>query len=66
MHVVGEGPLVVTTAEDVVANDGLLSLREAVEASNARAGADIIGFDDSLRGTTLLLEQGALRSLTTS
>jgi Bacterial Ig domain len=63
VHVVSEGPLVATTAEDVVANDGLLSLREAVEAANARAGADTIGFDDSLRGATLLLEQGALEGV---
>jgi CSLREA domain-containing protein len=60
VQVADEGPLVVTTAEDAVANDGELSLREAVEAANARAGADTIGFADGLRGGTLVLEQGTL------
>lgn len=60
VHVVEEGPLVVTTAEDLVANDGQLSLREAVEAANARAGADVISFAEHLRGSTLHLQQGAL------
>jgi hypothetical protein len=60
VFVAEEGPLTVTTAEDAVATDGELSLREAVETANGRAGADTIGFADGLKGGTLVLEQGTL------
>ena len=50
----------VTTAADVVANDGELSLREAVAKANATAAADTIEFDAVLEGTTLLLTGGEL------
>ncbi len=57
--------LVVTTADDVVdASDGVLSLREAVDAANARAGADTITFDAGLDGATLTLVGGALATIT--
>ena len=53
---------VVTTADDVVdTNDGVTSLREAVDAANARAGADTITFADDLKGAALLLGGGPLR-----
>jgi len=55
------GPLVVTTASDVVdANDGLLSLREAITLANANADADVITFDASLAGQTITLTGGEL------
>ena len=51
-----EFQLVVTTASDVVdANDGLLSLREALTLANANADADTITFDASLKGQTITL-----------
>ncbi|MCB1884215.1 MAG: hypothetical protein KDG89_09495, partial [Geminicoccaceae bacterium] len=57
----GSGGFVVTTADDVVdAGDGVLSLREAVEAANARAGADTITFADGLKGGEVVLTGGAL------
>ena len=57
--------LVVTTADDVVdANDGVLSLREAVDTANARAGADTITFDPGLAGATLTLVGGGLATIT--
>lgn len=46
----------VTTAADLVDGaDGLLSLREAVQAANAAAGADTIRFASALEGGTLTL-----------
>ena len=49
-------PLVVTTTADVVnANDGVLSLREAVDLANRGVGADTITFDAGLAGGTILL-----------
>jgi Ca2+-binding RTX toxin-like protein len=42
------GSLIVTTALDVVANDGLTSLREAVLIANFEPGADTISFDASV------------------
>ena len=52
-----EGPgLMVTTAADVVnANDGLLSLREAVAIANGNANADSITFAANLAGSTIVL-----------
>ncbi len=51
----------VTTAADVTdPNDGLVSLREAIEAANANPGAETIDFDASLSGTPILLSQGQL------
>ena len=52
--------ITVTTAADVVANDGVRSLREAVALANATAGADTIVFSSSLEGRTLTLTQGEL------
>ncbi len=52
--------LIVTTTNDVIAQDGELSLREAVRAANAREGADTITFADDLKGATLLLDGGPL------
>lgn len=52
-------PLVVTTSDDVVdANDGLLSLREAVALANAGADADTIVFNSILSGKTITLNAG--------
>ena len=54
----------VTTADDVVADDGLVSLREAIEAANtdtsvdgsaAGDGKDVIQFDASLLHSTITL-----------
>ena len=51
----------VTTAVDAVdADDGRLSLREAVQAANGTAAADRIVFVDPLEGATLTLTQGQL------
>ena len=50
-----EFQLVVTTDLDVVANDGFLSLREAVTLANADAGADVITFSANIAGSTLVL-----------
>ena len=53
--------ITVTTAADVVdANDGVLSLREAVAQANASAGFDEIEFAASLEGATLVLTGGEL------
>ena len=53
--------LVVTTASDVVdANDGVLSLREAVALANAGDGLDRITFDGALANQTLTLTGGQL------
>ena len=44
----------VTTAADVInANDGQVSLREAIISANQSAGADTIQFASSLNGTTI-------------
>ncbi|MCB1510711.1 MAG: cadherin repeat domain-containing protein [Hyphomicrobiaceae bacterium] len=52
---------VVTTLADVVdANDGLLSLREAIAAANADAGSDGITFAAGLSGGTIRLALGTL------
>ncbi|MGD9510816.1 MAG: right-handed parallel beta-helix repeat-containing protein [Geminicoccaceae bacterium] len=51
----------VTTADDVVnAGDGLLSLREALQAANATARADRVTFAPGLAGERLVLSQGEL------
>ena len=51
----------VTTLDDLVdAGDGVLSLREAVQAANASPSLDTISFADDLRGQTLTLTQGQL------
>jgi len=51
----------VTTAADVVsASDGVLSLREAVNLANATTTADVIGFDSTIKGDTLVLTSGEL------
>ena len=51
----------VTTAADVVdAQDGRLSLREAVSLANAGAGADRIDFARGLEGRTLVLTGGEI------
>jgi CSLREA domain-containing protein len=53
--------LVVTTSADTVdANDGVLSLREAITLANANSDADIIKFDASLSGQTVTLTAGEL------
>ncbi len=57
-----EFKLVVTTLNDVVANDGQLSLREAVALANAGAGADVITFADGLSGTITLTSSMDLTS----
>src|SRR5439155_25449757 len=42
----GKATVVVTTSADAVdATDGVTSLREAINASNATPGRDVIGFD---------------------
>ena len=53
--------LLVTTASDVVdANDGVLSLREAVALANADPDLNIITFDPGLTGDTITLTGGEL------
>ncbi len=49
------GSLVVTTLRDVLdPNDGLTSLREAIQYANAKLGVDTITFAPGLAGTILL------------
>ena len=50
-----EFQLVVTTSLDTVANDGFLSLREAVTLANAEAGADVITFSANIASSTIIL-----------
>ncbi|MEM6905611.1 MAG: choice-of-anchor Q domain-containing protein, partial [Pseudomonadota bacterium] len=54
--------LVVTTRADTIADDGQLSLREAVLAAEASPGPDLIDFDPGLlaRGGKVFLSQGQL------
>lgn len=52
--------ITVGTAADVVASDGLRSLREAVALANATSAADTIVFSSSLEGKTLTLTGGEL------
>ena len=52
--------ITVTTAADVVANDGVRSLREAVAAANGTPEADTIVFLSALEGQTLTLTGGEL------
>ena len=52
--------ITVTTATDVVASDGMRSLREAVAQANATAAPDTIVFASALEGKTLTLTQGEL------
>src|SRR4051812_30217298 len=44
-----------TTTDTVDANPSLTSLREAVNSANANPDADVINFDPSLAGQTVLL-----------
>jgi fibronectin-binding autotransporter adhesin len=50
----------VTTATDTVADDGRLSLREAIAQADASAGPDTIRFAPDLEGSTLRLAGGPL------
>ena len=51
----------VTTLADIIdPDDGLLSLREAIGAANARAGHDTVTFADAIRGGTIELRLGVL------
>ncbi|MEO1092253.1 MAG: DUF4114 domain-containing protein [Pseudomonadota bacterium] len=51
---------VTTTTDESDPGDGLLTLREAIDAANAADGADQITFDDALEGQTIVLTQGEL------
>ena len=51
----------VTTANDVVASDGVRSLREAVALANATPEVDTVRFTSAVEGHTLTLTQGELR-----
>ena len=51
---------VTTTTDMVDPNDGVLSLREAVNQANATAAADTIVFASALEGQTLTLTGGEL------
>lgn len=56
-----QATLEVTTLADIVdADDGLLSLREAVDLANRSPGADTVTFAEALRGGILTLTQGQL------
>lgn len=54
--------ITVTSNLDATADDGVTTLREAVDQANANAGADTIVFDPSLfaQDTTIRLTQGAI------
>ncbi len=61
---VAEG-IVVTTELDVVdANDGLISLREAVQMANKGAAEEAITFDAGLAGKTIVLNGSQIQLLT--
>ena len=63
IHVVGSGPILVSTANDAPDGDfspGNLSLREALVVAAWNPGNDAIGFDPALTGQTIVLEQGQL------
>jgi hypothetical protein len=49
-----------TTADRVDASDGRLSLREAMDRGNARAGGDTIVFGQAIEGKTVTLTGGQL------
>ncbi|MCL2118522.1 MAG: hypothetical protein FWH27_08875 [Planctomycetaceae bacterium] len=51
---------IVDTAQDVVANDGLLSLREAIELSNTVSDVTTIIFHPDLAGETIVLNGSEL------
>ncbi len=54
-------PIIVTMATDVLdANDGLTSLREAVNDANQKVGDDTITFDSTLNGQTIAVTLGEL------
>ncbi|MBD2075839.1 CSLREA domain-containing protein [Phormidium sp. FACHB-592] len=54
-------PFVVTsTADTIDANDGVITLREAINAANAKAGADIISFNLGTGSQTITLTNGQL------
>jgi Ca2+-binding RTX toxin-like protein len=50
----------VTTATDAVADDGQLSLREAIAQADASAGVDTIRFAQDLEGRTMTMAGGPL------
>src|SRR4051794_3599972 len=56
----GMATFTVTTATDAVADDGQLSLREAIAQADASAGPDTIRFAPDLEGSTLRLAGGPL------
>lgn len=47
-------------ADTTAANDGDLTLREAIELANANEGADTIEFTEELSGEVIVLKQGEL------
>ncbi len=62
----GAAGLVVTTDTDVVAADGLISLREAINNANANADQSAITFDSTVFGTAKTIALGsALPNVTT-
>ncbi len=57
-------PFVVTsTADTIDANDGVITLREAINAANAKAGADTISFNLGSGAHTITLTNGQLHIL---
>ena len=54
---------VTTLADTIDAADGVLSLREGIEAANARPGADTITFASSLAGETIVFEDDAVLAI---
>lgn len=53
--VVGPDSFEVTTLDDVVANDGQTSLREAITSANANANASTVTFAEALQGSSVNL-----------
>ncbi|MBF2025602.1 MAG: cadherin-like domain-containing protein [Oscillatoriales cyanobacterium C42_A2020_001] len=57
-------PFVVTSTADVIdANDGVITLREAITAANAKAGTDTISFNLGAGSHTITLTNGQLEIL---
>jgi len=61
---VAQAAIIVDTANDLVANEGRTSLREAIALANSQAGADTIGFNIPGAGVHTIQLNGSLPPIT--